>query len=533
VTFSRRAGKRKRGRSRNKLRQIIKNSFLPSDSIDANIWQTLQFVNHIVNGDKVVDGTTMMDSDKTSFSVEDALNQMDYYASRVNPNIATLMRHGIPIEGWTLQQLANLASIVSEMRRDASAALMMKRDARLNKLGGVSYAYYEEMTGNIGELNRYGDLDMRKLTGDFHDQVPENDANGNILHSTVGVVNNRLMKMQRLARIADGEKEGVLYGWFVRKAYWNNASQLSGESKRLKAGDAKLKELKLDPEKFSDEMFTYKHGATEVTLTRGQVIGLYVYAQNEIEKTKLRSDEGNGISDAELAKAVSGLSAEEKARGDWMIDDFANNRSRIEKLFYDVYNQLLGHRDRYFTFVSVQRRKDGEQDMTVDAAKLSQRWADKSMTKNIYLNAIYPLQLDVTSTWKSQVRKEEHFLAWAEWTRDSNYMLGTYGGLGAMLKAKYGMNALGRFQKYVTVTCLLRISTSCSTGWCPMVRSRSYPSISLRRSNRCRPLLLPSGRSVRRSFWMQGSVFPETARRRWISSIRRPRTLRTGISALK
>ena len=70
-------------------------------------------------------------------------------------------------------------------------------------------------------------------------------------------------------------------------------------------------------------------------------------------------------------------------------------------------------------------------------------FVDKGFTKDVNPNAIYPLKLDVTATWNQQVRRQEHFIAYGEWSRDTQYLMdkGQMGG-GLPLCADYFTSCL-------------------------------------------------------------------------------------------
>ena len=74
---------------------------------------------------------------------------------------------------------------------------------------------------------------------------------------------------------------------------------------------------------------------------------------------------------------------------------------------------------------------------------------NRDFTKEANENAIYPLKLDVTGSWYSQVAKEEHFLAWNEWVQDAQFLLGQTGGLAGMIRQKYGKAMASSVQEYV------------------------------------------------------------------------------------
>ena len=76
------------------------------------------------------------------------------------------------------------------------------------------------------------------------------------------------------------------------------------------------------------------------------------------------------------------------------------------------------------------------------------RYVDKDFTKVVHPHAIYPLKLNVTNTFTSQVKKQEHFIQWADWTKDMNYLLAK-GAVGRMIDMNHGPKYLNVVQEYV------------------------------------------------------------------------------------
>ena len=108
-----------------------------------------------------------------------------------------------------------------------------------------------------------------------------------------------------------------------------------------------------------------------------------------------------------------------------MIDSLGGDDvwTRMNYVYYNVYNRNLGRRQRYFTFVADGKVDEGKSDLLVGPQGSKVRYVDKDFTKMVNPNAVYPLKLNVTHTFTSQVKKQEHFIQWADWTRDMNYLL--------------------------------------------------------------------------------------------------------------
>ena len=76
----------------------------------------------------------------------------------------------------------------------------------------------------------------------------------------------------------------------------------------------------------AEELITYKAGgATEVTLTREEAIGVYIYNRNRMAREKLVSHGGNGMSLFDVIDIISKLDKKDLAFGDYLIDSIGGD----------------------------------------------------------------------------------------------------------------------------------------------------------------------------------------------------------------
>lgn len=433
-------------------------------SLDVSCEDVLALIRSVVTHE-TYDPDTLMLSDQSVFDSKMAEAVLRAYASRVpgGDEVAALILlpepHGKKkFRYWTPIQLYTLSNMVDLIRKDASNRLAERQHNRMNRLNRTQEWFYQEATGMDApgrkvdqSRSEYAD----ELRNNANQAIPEFDEKSNVLTKSLVTWRNGFIKMQRLARIVDGYREGALYDFFVRQAWQANLDELHSEIRRWDAGTAEMKRLGITTDSLFKKMYTYRKGVTEKTLTVGECIGVYVYSQNPIGLQKLVGESGNGLTENDVNEIISRLTPEQKAWGDWMIADFAENREYVEDVFYRVYNQRLGHRDRYFTFVSEGNNGHDETELyepgaslTIGPDKQAQMHVNRDSTKLINKDAVYALNLNVTTSWRSQVRREAHFVAWAEWSRDANYLLGNHAAITSIIRQKYGRNTAKQFQDY-------------------------------------------------------------------------------------
>ncbi|MGE0074119.1 MAG: hypothetical protein AB7S52_02745, partial [Sphaerochaetaceae bacterium] len=359
------------------------------------------------------------------------------------------IQQGRKINQWTLGELETLYEAARLMRMDAKVMLEQKKLHRMDRLQNIASQFYRQTYGELPEVGpNYGSL-MNDIIDDLTQKRDTYDEN--IFNAMFNTVRASIGKMQRIARMIDGDKEGVAYQLLVRDAYERMTEELRESYRRLQDADEKMKELRITSEYLSKDSFTYTTpSGQERILSKGEVIGLHVYSQNPMGAQKLIHNRGNNIPFDQLAQAIGTLSPQDKAWGDYMIDSLGGDEvwQRMQRTYYDVYNRNLGRRKRYFTFVAEGKVDEGKTDLLVGPQGSKLRYVDKDFTKVVNPHAIYPLKLNVTNTFTSQVKKQEHFIQWADWTRDMNYLLAK-GAVGRMIDMNHGPKFLNVVQEYV------------------------------------------------------------------------------------
>lgn len=364
---------------------------------------------------------------------------------------------GRPLSDWSDSELQSLAEAAVMIRNDARQAKEYRDYARKARLNNETYEYYKQTYGVDGAL-RDGQMNIRELTEQMKRvQESYDNAHKKGLAKMKNTIKDAIIKPQRLARQLDSDSEGIVYNRFVRQAWWNYQLEKANEDRRFEAYKAKAKELGITEKHLSEKNFaTYRaNGDGEtISLTRGQAIGVYVYSQNIISARKLGAVGGNqmGMDGVQMNQIIDKLSDNDKAWGDYLIDELGGDATweRMNEVYRTVYNRQLGRRNRYFTFVADGTNYQGSTDLLQGPQGNPVAYTDKGMTKEIDEHATYPLDLDVSKTYLAQVARQEHFIAWAGWVRDSNYQLNdNFGGMGSVVSQKFGSQAKKTLQTYV------------------------------------------------------------------------------------
>ena len=356
----------------------------------------------------------------------------------INDEALGYIQRGRSIGRWTKEELRKLIDAVELMRMDAKLMLEQKKMMRSSRLQNIAMNYYRQNYGENAEVTVGPGSIIPQLLNDLGEKRSRYSESG--FDAVKKTILGAIIHSQRLARLIDGDRDGVMFNLIVRKVYENMSGETAQAARRLEAAEKKMKELGLDDAKLHKDHYTYTTQAGDkITLTLGEVIGLYVYQQNSVSAEKLIHNSGNAIPFEQLAEAIGTLSEEEKAWGDFMIDTLGGDDAwkRMQNVYYEVYNRNLGRRKRYFTFVADGSLNEGQTDILSGPRGDAVRYVDKGMTKEINIHAIYPLKLDVTSTFTTQVRRQEHFIHWAEWVRDMNYLMGR-GSIGQQIEMNYG-----------------------------------------------------------------------------------------------
>lgn len=353
---------------------------------------------------------------------------------------------------WSAQELDTLLTAVKLMRNDARQMLADRKDVRTTALNAKTYGFFRQTYNRDAALDSKGEMSPFALKDDLLSNETEKSYKLGNVGRRIDAVNLTYAKIQRLARIIDGDKEGIFYDFFVRRCWHAQSNELAKVSDRMDASSAEWRKLGLGDLELARTGFRgEKVNGSKYKLSRGQMVGVYVYSKSQLGYEKLTSPLGNGIKESDVKAIVETLTDKERAWGDFLLKDMDSNYRRLADTYYEVWNRNLGRRDAYFPLVSTDRLVAGETDFLCEepqTTKKGKAYVDKGFTKDVNPNAMYALNLEVTATWTSQVRRQEHFIAYGAWSRDAQYLLGK-GGMGDIIKQRHGTNMARTVQDIV------------------------------------------------------------------------------------
>lgn len=359
----------------------------------------------------------------------------DHMAKFFSSEMLGWIQDGRPFDEWTLGDLQQLSEGLNVMRRDGKQRLESKKVRRMDRLADVISGYYMQQYGEAATITDPDRSVIFNVQDDFARTRP--GYKESTIDAYRRTVEASIIKIQWLSRMADGNRDGVVFEWLVRRGHENSQQSAGNTNRRLSDADAKMKDLGIA---YGDlwkvrHTFTNSRGE-EVELTLEQVIGMYIYGQSPLGLDKIVHPWGNNIPQDEMDRAIAKLKQNEKDWGDYAISAI-DEWDRLQEAFYTIYNQNLGRRPRYFPLRGNGVKDYGNTDILNGPMGNSIRYTDKGFTKAVNPSAVYPLELRFMGTFKQNIARQEHFMAWAEWVRDTNYMM-TRGGLGKMIQAQVG-----------------------------------------------------------------------------------------------
>ncbi|ADK81916.1 MuF-C-terminal domain-containing protein [Sediminispirochaeta smaragdinae] len=213
-----------------------------------------------------------------------------------------------------------------------------------------------------------------------------------------------------IAEMFDGGKKGSFYRWLIVEVEKAKSEAINNKDRRMNAGYEEMKKLGIKPKDLIKE-----RSIDGLTFQVQEIMGLYVYMQNESERERLLY--GNRIKPETIAKAIKTLTPEQKAFADWMIDSFETDYSRFESAFIADQNTAMGKEKRYFPMMVKDLQFDTKaQEIASDLLSRShavKSFVSRGSTHNrIKISREHQpsMRLDAFNIWATNVDRQEDYI---------------------------------------------------------------------------------------------------------------------------
>lgn len=422
--------------------RILRNSRFNGDTMDAMFEEAMNYVHNLFNKDVV------------SYPGKIPALLIEYMPEWFQ-GYDTMPRGDNRMASWNIDELLAI---------DAAARLMVT-DARVKKVARdgeiqarrqqIALQHFRQIYSRMPKLQVNSRKSVNMMADIAEDvnttkQKYHNGQEGNFTKTWHGVT-MAFAHIQRIARLVDGNMEGAMYGLFVRDLWDGYNTEHREIQRRLSALEEKRKALGITDQYLAQELVTYKAGgATDVSLTREEAIGVYIYSRNKMAMEKLLSHGGNGMSVFDLSDIVEKLDKKDIEFGDYLIDSIGGDAeyARLKEAVYRIYNINLGREEHYFPLRAKGLEVEGSADLLSGPTRASISYIDKGMTVD-RVHAKYQVDLAVLNTWQDVMRQQEHLMALGQWVKDANYLLGPNGAVGHTINTNFGSTIRQALQDHV------------------------------------------------------------------------------------
>ncbi len=422
--------------------RIIKNSTFNGNTMDAYFEEAMSYVHNLFNKDVV------------TYPGKFPEVLRDYMPDWFN-GYESMPRGDNRMASWSIDEILAI---------DA-AALIMVTDARVKKVARdgeiqairqqIALQHFRQIYFRMPKLqvasgkgaNMMADIaeDVNTTKQKYHNGQEGNWA------KTWHSITMSFAHIQRIARLVDGNMEGAMYNLFVRDLWDGYNTEYREIQRRFAALEEKRKALNITDQYLAQELITYKAGgATDITLTREEAIGVYIYSKNKMAMEKLLSHGGNGMSVFDISEIVAKLEKKDIEFGNYLIESIGGDAEyeRLKAATYRIYNITLGREEHYFPLRAKGLEVEGSADLITGPTRSSISYIDKGMTVE-RVHSKYQVDLAVVGTWQDVMRQQEHLMALGQWVKDANYLLGPNGAVGHTISINFGSTIRQAMQDFV------------------------------------------------------------------------------------
>lgn len=310
-----------------------------------------------------------------------------------------------PLNLWTVEELTALKEYIDGLRKSGREyQIQLENDNRAEYRSVREYIIDKFSGGKPPSLPPVGSVEGKKA------------RKSGILNTTAFWS----WRPSRIFRMLDGWVEGKFYHFFVTKTNLQMDKIIAQTKRRRDLGERAMEKLGLTVEGLAQ---TEQIG--ENNYTRDAMLHVWMAMQNE--HSALAIVNGNRISEAEVNIMTQKLTQSEKAWGEWMMQEFAENFPRMEEVYETYMNEHLKQEKAYFPMIRLESSWEGQDKDFWDQFKLRNEYrkggVDRSSTyeratiKNSRQGAI---ALGATHIWSEQVEKHEHWINMGMHVRDMN-----------------------------------------------------------------------------------------------------------------
>lgn len=324
----------------------------------------------------------------------------------------------------SMSDLHYVENLMIEYKKSAKGAVDARTEA-MNKATG-------DTTKNFAINNLKIEADTRKealeATAKKYAEQKINERRAS--QSTFkGYMDTNFLTLSRMLRVID--PSGVLSDYFFdpNTGLDFQEYQKFGKLKlRYDAIDTILKDQDITRKDLNQKLTVLprKGRLGDQNISVAMATAIYIYSQQEQGLHLLTSEKGNAFSRAEVDSIVNMLPHKFKVLGDHLIKDMSSRYKDMADVFYRVENKVLGQVDNYFTLVPADHKMNFREILDNTSDFLARKASDtQTQTRT---PAEYALSLELLNNYRRMAERQEHYIASAEWIRDTQYMLRREGG---------------------------------------------------------------------------------------------------------
>ncbi|KKL97640.1 hypothetical protein LCGC14_1832460, partial [marine sediment metagenome] len=302
----------------------------------------------------------------------------------------------------------------------------------------------EEVSGQIEET-----IDVSKPVKSEKKPVVFSTTQKDIIKTAPEITKAWTLRPSRIFDMLDGAKRtfsGAAHRFFVDKVNRATDAKLRRVDIRKDAGMDKLKSLGLSMRELS-----FIRVIDGVKYSVQEMIGVYNANKNRLAKLAIMY--GNGFSESDIDKIIAGLTDAEKAWGDFIIQDYAENYERLRQEVIKVENRDMGQEENYSpmrrTEIDYGTHTEEIIDEILRKESLRKVFTEHGFTikrKEVPAEFQKPINLNSTSVWLSQVAKQEHYINFAGLVID---MRKVAEGISKSVEQKFGKEFNKTIRSYI------------------------------------------------------------------------------------